>query len=786
MMTLDFFILTQGRFRISLAVILIGLTCSLAKAQETKVLADKVTFTSPADKMTSLVGCGFLNLNPCYSATVLNPGYATLEDNQYARLLASPGLLAGLGSYDGEIELQFPATVPADTWSYVRIGADENLLQLLTGGSLGKFLSTTLGLVILGEQEIEIDVRNSSGTTVLNRNSTQGFDTDDVRLVQDKDGYYYLAVKPSQPYDKIRLSNLSIAMAGLGSEYTLDVWYAFYFEVDPCSVVPTFTSYDGSGITLDLVDLNSPVTGLELAVDGELETASEISLGVVGLAGTVEQLIYFNSPVEPGNEITVRLASGQSLVDLDLLEYVELVAYSDGAIVSSVTASTLLDLDVLGLFSSGEFFDFPISSDDYLIDQIGVKVSSLLGLGVLEGSLQISETQVRPKRPEITQEPEEGAYEICQGQTVTVSPENKAGGELNWYRIEGGGEIAMGTMDSYTTSEELPAGDYEFSVRSTGAICNGESEPSLFQVRVLPAPSLANFTVSPSGEVGIDENGLFTYIEGINPVILTPSLTDWTGEGEFKWYLDEDQFVEIQDGSTMEGVSYSMDGGSLSISGLSYSDQFDPINYFLVWQPEEGCSAPTPKEVNLNSVARILNRSIQFFHAETQSERSVLVKWKISDNSLASSVVLERSGSDLIFKEIWSGNLEDGEYGSFEDTQPLFGDNYYRIRVIQDTGVAPLVSELNRVFLPHFSEAEFFVYPNHFRDSFSIGTTEFSAKKLTYYLYSSQGVLISNGQAEIDPQTPFLMVNLESIALGEYFLMLVDQEVKHSFHLVKQ
>lgn len=785
MMNQGFFILAQGGFRIPWAVLLVCWTFSLAKAQEVKVLADQVTFTSPADKMTALVGCGFLNLGPCYSATVQNPGYAILEDNQYSRLLASPGLLAGLGSYDGEIELQFPATVPADTWSYVRIGADENLLQLLTGGSLGEFLSTALGLVILGEQEIVIDVRNSSGTTVLTRSSTQGFDTDDVRLVQDKDGYYYLAVKPSLPYDRIRLSNLSTALAGLGSEYTLDVWYAFYFEVDPCSVVPTFTSYDGSGINLDLVDLNPPVTGMELAVDRELETASEISLGVVGLAGTVEQLIYFNSPVEPGNEITVRLASGQSLVDLDLLEYVELVAYSDGTIVSSVTASTLLDLDVLGLFSTGEFFDFPISSDDSPIDRIGVKVSSLLGLGVLEGSLQISETQVRPKRPEIIQEPEEGTFEICQGQTVTVSPENKAGGELNWYRMEEGVEIAMGTMDTYTTSEELPAGDYQFSVKSTGAICSGESEPSLFQVKVLPAPSLANFTVTPSGEVGIDENGLFTYVEGINPVILTPTLTDWSGEGEFKWFLDEDQSVEIHHGSLVDGVSYSVDEGSLSISGLSYSDQFDPINYFLVWQPDEGCSAPAPKEVNLNSVARILNRSIQIFHAEMQSERTVLLEWKIYDNALSSSVVLERSGSDLIFKEIWRGNLEDGEYGSFEDNMPMFGDNYYRIRVISDTGTAPLVSELNRVFIPHFSEAEFFVFPNRFRDSFSIGTTEYVAKNLTYYLYSSQGALIANGQAVIEPQTPFQLENLGSIALGEYFLLLVDQEVKHSFHLVK-
>src|SRR5699024_11788822 len=59
----------------------------------------------------------------------------------YARLLASPGLLAGLASYKGVIELKFPDTRPAGSWSYVQIDGDVSLLRALLGGSLGELRS---------------------------------------------------------------------------------------------------------------------------------------------------------------------------------------------------------------------------------------------------------------------------------------------------------------------------------------------------------------------------------------------------------------------------------------------------------------------------------------------------------------------------------------------------------------------------------------------------------------------------------------------------------------------
>lgn len=101
---------------------------------QTKVVANNVSHKSGNEKMTSLLGC----FGPCFVATVETPENATLDDNTSAKLLASPGIAVGLASYIGEIELQFPNSIPANQWTYVRIGTtDPGLLNVLLGGLFG-------------------------------------------------------------------------------------------------------------------------------------------------------------------------------------------------------------------------------------------------------------------------------------------------------------------------------------------------------------------------------------------------------------------------------------------------------------------------------------------------------------------------------------------------------------------------------------------------------------------------------------------------------------------------
>ncbi|SMP36074.1 DUF7507 domain-containing protein, partial [Algoriphagus winogradskyi] len=351
--------------------------CFLAEAYaQTKQFPTIATEISDDDR-----SCGLF----CLESTVQDKNNALSDDNQFARLYGSPGFLAGLGAYEGSLELQFPSTLPAETWSYVRIGADESLLQALLGGSLGELLSDVLGSVLLGNQEIEIQARTSGGA-VLSRTSTQGFNTDRVRLVQDETGDYFLAIKPGAAYDRIRLTNRSTALAGLGSEYTLDVYNAFYLDgADACGEF-RFTSFDGEGISLDL--LGAGVDNAENAIDSDLNSYSEISIGTLGVGASMFQSVYYKTPSAPEDYFKVKLGvANAGVLTADLIGGIEVRAYNGSNLVfiQKLSGGLINGLDVLGLLQSGSTVTLPFGPG-VAFDRVTVGYTSVVSLNALSNS----------------------------------------------------------------------------------------------------------------------------------------------------------------------------------------------------------------------------------------------------------------------------------------------------------------------------------------------------------------------------------------------------------------
>ncbi|MCH7396490.1 gliding motility-associated C-terminal domain-containing protein [Belliella sp. DSM 107340] len=415
-------------------------------AQIVKSLADEVTFTSGNNKMTSLLGCGFGGLSPCFTATVVNPNNALNDDGTFARLLASPGLLAGLSSYNGVIELKFPQTLSANTTTYIRIDGDSDLLGALLGGSLGDALADVLGSLLLGRQEIRVQARNSGGSTVLNRASSDigGFNTDMARLVTDQNGDFFLAIKPNQEYDRVRISNNSISLLGLGSEYTLDVYNAFTLEgEDPC-VQAQFTSFDAAGINVDLLGLGSSgVNDPENAIDGNLNTFSSISPGLLSVGGTISQFFYFGGDTAPNDEIQVTISGTPSLLDVNLLGDIRFIAYNGSDVVFNETLGDLntnllgiLQLDLLGLLSDGNQVNIPIQPGEEF-DRLEVRLSTVLNLDVLE-ALRIHNVVKTPGRPTFENEGDANLL-VCNTDEVTFSVLSQPGDIVNWYAQPIGG-----------------------------------------------------------------------------------------------------------------------------------------------------------------------------------------------------------------------------------------------------------------------------------------------------------------------------------------------------------
>src|SRR5690606_21665782 len=275
---------------IGLFTILFAFYTHVSQAQAVKVIANQVSYFSPN------VPSSLADLPPYNKATAINRNNAIQDNDNYARLVASPGILVGLGSYSGAIELSFPRTLTPDTWSNVRLQGDSDLFGVLLGGSLGNLLGDVLGVVLLGRQRIEIQARDASGDIVLSRTSSDGFDTDRIRLVEDAEGNFLLAIRPDKAYDRLRIINRSISALGLGSEYNLDVYNAFFIDGEDTCGDFKVTSYDGEGINLEVMDLGGAgVKDLGNAIDGDPNTYSSISIGTLGVGASMFQNVYFNS-----------------------------------------------------------------------------------------------------------------------------------------------------------------------------------------------------------------------------------------------------------------------------------------------------------------------------------------------------------------------------------------------------------------------------------------------------------------------------------------------------------
>lgn len=371
-----------------LSCLLLTLLCGTHFYGQTKTLASTVTYTN------NTANCGGLFQTPC---RVIDPNNATLNDNTYARLLASPGVAVGLGSYEGVIELQFPSTIPANQWSYVRIGADNTLLRALLGGSLGNTLGTVLGGVLLGNQEFEIDVRNNI-TSVLTRTNTQGFSTDRVKLITDGNGYNYIAVKPAQSYNRVRITNRSISAVGLGTEYYLDVYNAFtYNNATGACGYPLGTSFDGgSGIGLTVLDLNTQ--NLNNAIDADDTSYSLLkSTGVLDLsvARNFSQFFYFSTTSPAQSTLNIKLALGSGgVVNTDLLGGIEVIFYDGSSEVyrRSLQSGLLNNTNALTLLQSGSAATLTFAPGREF-DKAEVRLNSTVGLNVLGNGVRIYDVQ---------------------------------------------------------------------------------------------------------------------------------------------------------------------------------------------------------------------------------------------------------------------------------------------------------------------------------------------------------------------------------------------------------
>ena len=336
----------------------------------------------------------------CANATIVSSTNAddpqnAVDDNfdSYSTVRSDSGILVGIGNRAGHLEAKFDSPVPAGKTTYVRIDYDKDVLSSLLAGSIGNVVSGLVNGLLLGNHYFEIQLRNGS-TETLNTSSANLFSSSNgqVKLVQDKEGRYYIAIKAINAFTNIRITDKTDAVVGvLAPDKFLNIYSICFDNASDICNQAFSTSYDGSGITLGLLNLGKTgVINPQYAIDGSDTTFSEINLGLLSVAGSMSQYIHYNSLSDPHGVFKIKLALAASkTLNVDLLGAYEVLAYNGANEVyrKTLSAGLLNGTDLLGLLGGSE--TTITFAPGKAFDRIEIRVNGLLNVSAFESAVKV-------------------------------------------------------------------------------------------------------------------------------------------------------------------------------------------------------------------------------------------------------------------------------------------------------------------------------------------------------------------------------------------------------------
>lgn len=462
---------------------------------QTKVYASSATISSATE---------VLNSAKAYDADLTSS----------AQVKSYSGIAIVGGAYNGFIELKFAADVPANTTSYVKITTQDDVLGSLLGGSLGNLVLS----LVSSKQQFTVEANYNGGAPLITGQSevTDAFATDRLRIVQNAAGDYLIAIKPNAVYNRIKLTSRLGAslLALLGETRTLNVFDAYYITSPPVCGTPTYTSFSGTGITLNLLNLGTVgVANPPFAIDATTTNFSSLNLGLLAVGSMIEQTVYFDNLSQSTDTFGVRISLGAGLLGLDVLNNITITA-SNGGVAGQSQSKTLSQLLTLSLLTmqSDVITTVPMTPG-IPVDRITVRFSSFLGSNAVAQSLLFYGVTRTLALPVITQN-----NAICQSTSASlIATAPASGAQLKWYNAASGGTL-LATRASgvaYVTPVLTTSTTYYVAQELGG--CEGFLKPVV--VTVITSPT--------AGVIAGDQTVCLTKL----PAGLTSTSSDTSGPG---------------------------------------------------------------------------------------------------------------------------------------------------------------------------------------------------------------------------------------------------------------
>ncbi|WP_198342074.1 gliding motility-associated C-terminal domain-containing protein [Polaribacter sp. SA4-10] len=454
-----------------------------------------------------------------YATTATEVSEGDLVENS-ADAVTLNGLFAIVNSNvssSGKLKLEFSSTVPANSTTYIKVDdLEKGMYDALLGGSLGDLLADATGTAALGDHYVEVSALDTTGEVVALGSTNNLFNdstiptniTVPLKVVKNKDGDLFITITPTVAYKAIVIKDITDTTFIATPNFT-NVYHAFYLDPTDtsCNSEEIFTSFDGTGITLDLLDLGATgVKDLEFAIDNDPITFSTISVGVVSALASMSQDIYFSTTATNRDilELSTR-PKGGAIVNAAYEQNITVELYKEDAVVFSQTLDAA-DQITIDPSEDGEIIKITVTPE-VEFDRLRITLTSPVGFN-LGQQVDLFSVKVSPPPPTVLEDP----------QYFCVVPEAKISdlkatstGTLIWYD-----KATEGT--AYKDNTALENGKKYYAANLTGT-CESTGRAEVKVILKDPATTEG------------DENQSFCVVD-------EPTIADLaaTGSGTVIWY----------------------------------------------------------------------------------------------------------------------------------------------------------------------------------------------------------------------------------------------------------
>jgi len=191
-----------------------------------------------------------------------------------------------------------------------------------------------------------------------------------------------------------------------------------------------------------------------------------------------------------------------------------------------------------------------------------------------------------------------------------------------------------------------------------------------------------------------------------------------------------------------------------TITSKSYVSSFSPFTFGSLVEDDN----PLPV-VLLNFTGKLM------------PDNTVLLEWSTASEFNSNRFELERSTDGTKFEYIGqvksAGNSTTIKEYSFTDINPNIGNNYYRLRQIDNDGTRKTFKAIN-VKVDKQSENKVIIYPNPVNDLLTI--KYLINDKTTIMIYSSDGSLVKTFETNMEKTE----IDVSALTSGIYLIRLVD------------